>query len=346
MDFSTSLRSVRNRFHRPLPPPRVQRPDREVPTSYQANPVEPDRLEDFRLFVVMKTWMDEDIVDATVRNAFAQGAESVFVVDNGSTDATVERARDAGATIGEVFDTLAFDGPLAQVLMNAVVARESLRCGSDHVWWLYLDSDEFPEGPDGMSVREYLATLDRSFRVAGSTYFNHLPTGKPEFVPGFHPIDFQPVCYEFLPSWMPMCGQRGHWKHPLQRFDLHGSFIVSRAGSHWGFSPQDLVEPEGGIVTHHFQYREESLTRAKLELTCGPGSTRTGLYGAGKMDGFNRRRRSLDAVYSQRWADVEVESNRTLAASGQPRPWPSMESVRRWYSLGDVGAARLARTDD
>jgi glycosyltransferase involved in cell wall biosynthesis len=349
MDFSNSLQSIRDRFrrpHRPRQPPRVQRPDLDVPTSYEANPLDPDRLLDFRFFVVMKTWMDEDIVDATVQNAFTQGAESVFVVDNGSTDATVERARDAGATIGEVFDTRAFDGPLAQVFMNAVVARESLRCGSDHVWWLYLDSDEFPEGPGGLSVRDYLATLDQRFRVAGSTYFNHLPTGKPEFVPGFHPIDFQPVCYEFLPSWMPLCGQPTHWKHPLQRFDLDDSFIVSKAGSHWGTCTKDLVEPEGGIVTHHFQYRDEALTRAKLELTCGPGSGRRGLYGSNRMDGFSRRLRSLDAVYAQRWDNVEVEVNSTLASFDPPRPWPSMESVRRWYSLGDVGAARLARTDD
>jgi hypothetical protein len=229
--------------------------------------------------------------------------------------------------------------------MNAVVVRESLRCGAEHVWWLYLDSDEFPEGPDGMSIIGYLGTLDRSFRVVGSTYFNHLPTGKPEYLPGFHPIDFQPLCYEFLPSWTPVCGQRNHWKHPLQRFDLGGNFIVSRAGSHWGICPEDLVEPDGGIVTHHFQYRDEALTRAKLQLTCGPGSRRTALYGQNGQDGFSRRLRSLDAVYAQKWEGVEVEVNQTLTASRRPRPWPSMTNVRRWYSLSDVQAARQAHTD-
>ena len=54
------------------------------------------------------------------------------------------------------------------------------------------------------------------------------------------------------------------------------------------------------------------------------------------MDGFSRRLRSLDAVYAQRWDDVEVEINRTLAASDPPRPWPAMDSVRRWYSLSDL----------
>ena len=49
--------------------------------------------------------MEEDVVEATVRNAFAQGVEAVYVVDNASTDATVERAVAAGATFVESFHT-------------------------------------------------------------------------------------------------------------------------------------------------------------------------------------------------------------------------------------------------
>jgi len=322
--------------------------DRTGPTHHEANPDRPELLSGFRLFAIVKTWMDEDVIEATVRNAMVQGAESVFVVDNGSTDATLLRAQEAGATVAEVFETSGFDGPLAQTLMNAVVARESLRSGAEHVWWLYLDSDEFPEGPGGVPISEYIATLDRRFRVVGSVCVNHLPTGKPEYLSGFHPIDFQPLCYEFIPSWMPICRQN-HWKHPLQRFDRHANFIVSRAGSHWAICPQDLVEPNSGIVTHHFQYRDEALTRAKLELTCGPGSPRTALYGADGMDGFSRRRRSLDAVYSQKWDDVEVEVNRNLGATratGGPHPWPSLANVRRWYSLSDLDAALAVQAHD
>ncbi len=336
MQQRTLVRPLRRRS-RGVPPP-----DRTGPTHHEANPAEPEVLSGFRFFAIVKTWMDEDVIDAIVRNAFIQGAEAVFVVDNGSTDATVRRACEAGADIAEVFDTMGFDGPLAQTLMNAVVARESLRCGAKHVWWLYLDSDEFPEGPEDMSVVEYLATLDRQFRVVGSATINHVPNQKPEYLPGFHPIDFQPLCYKFVPGWAPTCGQ-DHWKHPLQRFDRDANFIVSRAGTHWAICPQDLVEPTGGIVTHHFQYRDEALTRAKLELTCGPESPRTAFYGSGGEDGFSRRRRSLDAVYSQRWDDVEVEMNRTLATMEEPRPWPSMITVRRWYPLRDLDAARASR---
>jgi hypothetical protein len=64
-----------------------------------ANPVDPDTLPEFRFFAVLGTWMEEDVVEATVRNAFAQGVEAVYLVDNASTDATVEWAVAAGATL-------------------------------------------------------------------------------------------------------------------------------------------------------------------------------------------------------------------------------------------------------
>jgi glycosyl transferase family 2 len=308
--------------------------------EHQTNPHVPESLADFEFFAVVKTWMDEDVIEATVRNAVMQGATKVFVVDNGSTDETVPRAVAAGADVAEVYETEWFDGRLVQPLMNAVVARESLRSGAEHVWWLYLDSDEFSEGPDGQSVREYLTTLDRRFRVVGARYVNHFPDGKPEYVRGFHPIDFQPLCYEFEPARWPPC-PRGHWKHPLQRFDRHGHFLLSNDGAHSGYCSEVLVEPDGGIVTHHFQYREEGLTRAKLELTCGPGSTRTSLHGATGFDGFVRRRRSLDAVYGRRWAEVDTIPNK-LSTSETPTLWRHMERVRRWYDVAALESARAS----
>ncbi len=240
--------------------------------THEPNPSSPDTLPEFEMFAVVKTWMDEDVVEATVRNARLHGASSVFIVDNGSTDATVSRAVAAGAAVAEVYQTDLFDGRLVQSLMNAVVARESLRSGAEHVWWLYLDSDEFPEGPQGMPIREYLSTLDRRYRVVGAHYVNHVPSDKPEYLSGFHPIDFQPLCYEFAPARWPPC-TLGHWKHPLQRFDRHGHFLLSNDGAHSGFCNDRLVEPSDGLVTHHFQYRDEDLTRAKIELTCGQNSS-------------------------------------------------------------------------
>jgi hypothetical protein len=303
------------------------------PQGSRPNPDDPDRLTNFAFFAVVKTWMDEDIIEATVRNAFAQGVDGVFVVDNASTDSTLDRARAAGACVAEIVDYDRFDGTLIQTIVNAVVARESLRSGAPHVWSMYLDSDEFPSGPRGLSVREYLASLDRSFRIVGATFMNHLPREKPEYLPGFHPIDFQPYCYTFLPRWKVDCG---HWKHPLQRFDRDRKFIVCKPGAHRaeGGDKNERWEPAGGIVVHHFQYREEGWTRRKLDLVCdSPRLEKTN-----KMNYFNLRRQSLDAVYQQRWPEIDTNSTITLSEDTLA-PWPHLDSVRRWYSPDELGSA-------
>jgi len=307
----------------------------------EANPKDADVLETFRFFAIIKTWMDEDIVEATVKNAFAQGVEAVYVVDNASTDATVERALTAGAVLAESYETDVFEGRIPQVLMNAVVARVSLSSRAPHVWWLYLDTDEFPEGPDDMTVAEYLVGLDRRFRIVGSTYFNHVPSGKPEYIEGFHPIDFQPLCEQFLPARNPPC-ESGHWKHPLQRFDRDGLFVASDEGYHTATirTHVALAEPLGGIRTHHFQYRDEQRTRAKLEMTCGPGSNRTALHQSIGNAGFAKRRKSLDAVYSQRWGDVVGLANSRSSGGLVPEPWPDPTSTRRWYRPEELTEAR------
>ena len=289
-------------------------------------PAVADPLEAFRFFAVVKTWMDEDIIEATVRNAMVQGVERVFIIDNGSTDDTLSIARAAGAEIAEVYHTEVFDGRLAQSLMNAVVARESLRSGAAHIWWLHLDADEFPEGRHGVSVSHVLAGLDRRVRVVGARFVNHYPDRPPHAVPGFHPGEFQPWC-------APMVVQRSHcerhhWKHPLQRFDRHGHFVMSWPGAHGANCSERLAEPPEDIVVRHFRYRDEQRTRDKLDAACGPGSRRTALHESVGYDAFVVRRRSLDAVYGRRWAEVED-------LTGTP-DWFDSAGLRRWYSVDDL----------
>jgi hypothetical protein len=335
-----NLTTLAARLRRRRPSRPAQPVDALFPTRHEQNTDGGDLLPTMQLCSIVKSWMDEDVIEAVVLNAFAQGSDRVYLVDNGSTDDTVRRAEAAGATVAEVYDTPSFDGPLSQTVMNGVVVRESLGADADHIWWHYLDSDEFAEGPDGLSVREYLAGLDRRFRVVGSTFVNHLPSGSPQYIRSFHPIDFQPLCYTFVPSWTPICGQN-HWKHPLQRFDRCGAFAICDRGAHAARCAEPLVEPTGGITTHHFQYRDERMTRAKLQLTW---QERTGLYGPGGNDGFSRRSRSIDAVYDGRWADVEYEVGRTVGDLGGPRSWPALAGVRRWYTPQALEAARAAWT--
>src|SRR5215208_6033762 len=76
------------------------------------NPLRPARIARFRLFAVLGTWTEADIVEATVANARVQGCERVYVVDNGSSDDTVEKARSAGAILARRFATVRYDEEL------------------------------------------------------------------------------------------------------------------------------------------------------------------------------------------------------------------------------------------
>ena len=278
-------------------------------------------------------------MEATVRNAFAQGVEAVYIVDNASTDATVERAVAAGATLAESFATPEYQERIRILLMNGVVARISLSSGAPHAWWLWLDADEFPEGPQGLTIGEYLRTLDRSYRLVGSTYYNHFPGDRPAYIPGFHPLEFQPLCERFWPERARHCRQP-HWKHPLQRFDRDGAFLLALGGFHSASlrTGEELVEPVGGIVTHHFQYREEAFTRARLERLCG--TTRNDHNEAIGNTDMQKRFASLDAVYAHRWQDVDSLRQKTEVPGVHPEPWTDDRSIRRWYSADDLQAAR------
>jgi hypothetical protein len=307
---------------------------------HEANPTAPDLLDDFRFYAVLGTWMEGDIVEATVRNAFAQGVEAVYVVDNASTDDTVDRALAAGATLVETFATKQYEERIRILLMNGVVARISLASGAPHVWWLWLDADEFPEGPGAMTIAEYLRTLDRRFRVVGSTYYNHFPHEKPEYIPGFHPLDFQPLGERYTSKHVHHCKQP-HWKHPLQRFDDEGPFIMASGGFHTGElrTREPLWEPTGGIVTHHICYRQEEAARTRLELLCGTSERNAFNDSIGNRT-IQRRFESLDAVYAQDWAHVNNLRGSDPVLGVHPTAWPDPDSSRRWYSAEDVASAK------
>ena len=111
--------------------------------------------------------MEADVIGATVANAFAQGCDRVYLVDNDSADATVAEAVSAGAQFrGVVLDREVRRTPSSRHHEPRGRGRVA-DSGAEHVWWLWLDADEFPHGPGGLTVREYLATLDRRYRIVG-----------------------------------------------------------------------------------------------------------------------------------------------------------------------------------
>jgi hypothetical protein len=297
------------------------------------NPHDPLALEGFRFFAVLGTWMEGDVVAACVKNAQTQGCERVFLVDNDSPDDTVQRAVAAGAELARSFTTEHYDEDLRMQLMNGVVEQQSRAQDADHVWWLWLDADEFAHGPRGLSLHDYLGQLDAKFRIVGTDYFNHYPSGPPQYVGDQHPIDFQPLCEKLTPPFCPS----HHRKHPLQRWDRNASPVVCEAGFHKAHSDAPLIEPAHGALLHHFPFRDEATSRARLDVLCdvNGGRARDGDPATAHM---LPRYRSLEAVYAQRWDEVEnFMPGEGLGVT--VTPWtdlvpPEDQVIARWYPNG------------
>jgi hypothetical protein len=268
-------------------------------------PPQPHLLRSFAFYAVVGTWMEADVIADTVRNAFAQGVERVYLVDNDSPDSTVPAAVDAGAQLAMTYRTDHFDDHYRFALMNALVQYVSGGQPDDHVWWLWLDADEFPRPTAEGTIREYLATLDEAIRVVGARFLNHYPTpGEVAFVPGRHPAAVQPLVEE---ADLNICAL-GHRKHPLQRWDRHGPPLRSGLGFHRAESAvRPLLEPREPIVIHHVPFREEETTRTRLRQlwSDSAGAASRAVLGDIATDHMEARWASLDAVYSGDWASVQ-----------------------------------------
>jgi Glycosyl transferase family 2 len=313
------------------------------------SPGEAVPLERVGLYAIVVTWLEADVIGATVANAVAQGCDRVLLVDNDSPDDTVACAVAAGAELARSFSTPQLDEMFKIRILNETVAEVSEASDHDHIWWLWLDADEFVHGPGGATVRDLVTGLDRRFRIVGSRYFNHFPKGAPESLPGLHPLDLQPLCQEKAGN---LCAE-GHRKHHLQRWDRSGAAITSGLGFHSARADVTLVEPEISTFTHHFPYRLEADTRARFDALCGrngSGRARVDRYdrqirhNAGTVSDMSKRYRTLDHVYAGEWSEVENLRRQGEHMGVQPEPWTALVSPQdsvsaRWYGEADRDTA-------
>ena len=228
----------------------------------------------------------------------------MFVVDNDSPDDTVARATRAGAEHVLTYRTERFEERYRFGLMNEFVRHASTISEHDHVWWLWLDADEFPRPQDRHTLREMLEPLHQRFRVVGARVLNHYPTpGERAFRPGLHPAASQLLVEEATQN---ICRLR-HRKHPLQRWDRSGPALTAGLGFHRAeCEMRPLYEPVTPIVLHHVPFREERDTRARLEaLWAGSGQAQgRAIEGDLAVDHMKARMESVDAVYAGDWARV------------------------------------------
>ncbi|MEM8619404.1 MAG: glycosyltransferase family 2 protein [Actinomycetota bacterium] len=258
------------------------------------------RSSDFN--AVVATWMEADIIEATVANLFEQGCDRVFVIDNDSPDDTVERAVDAGAELWCSFASPVYDEAMRLALIRDLMERQTSEARSD-VWWLLVDADEFPRVANGDPIRALVDQLDASVDLIGSRYLNHYPSATPANVVGQSPLGYQPLAELMAPT--TFCAQ-GHRKHQLIRLGPTRPRIVPGLGFHTVDSPKrPVIEASEEILLHHFPFRNADNTRARLARLYGlDGSTRRAVDDGFSTAHMRARLDTIDAVYAGRWSDV------------------------------------------
>ncbi len=293
----------------PRPPAAIRR----SAAAWQVNgpgpgPTSPESRARPLIYAVTAVWNEDDIVYALIEHLRGQGVDRILVIDDASDDATVEEAVAAGAEVIRYASDGIYSEALRIARVRDAIASETESAGGD-VWWLVVDADEFPVGPDGTTVRDLVERVPAWVDVVGSRVLDHVP-GPVEYVPRQPPVPFFPLARWFANGF---CA-RGHWKHPLMR--------VRRAGDVYPMPGHHTVATADGrrareyaptLLTHHFPLRGRSRTEQKLARSAEPG----GRYGA-SPDSFTRARiaqriEALDALYARRYDRVSA------AFSGQRR---------------------------
>jgi hypothetical protein len=275
------------------------------------------------IFGLVCTWREEDIVYASVRHAFEQGVDRVYLIDNGSPDSTVDEAIAAGATHVLTFYTERFDEPLKYQFVNLEIERISQDSGFDRVWWLMIDADEFTSAPHGQALPDFVAATDARCRVVGARVFDHYPTPGMRYEPRTDPLAVQAMCREKTDHRCMI----GHHKHPLFLWTKRRRPIDVDPGFHQlTCRGEPLYEPPQSLILRHFPFRNEDATRQRLALLTQRGATEESRKADADLH-MRARLESLDAVYRGDYSRV-VDYR-----SGRPgvvlRDWRDFQGIPR-----------------
>ncbi len=201
------------------------------------------RSQDLHVIALLCTYNEEDLVAACLDNLISQGI-SVFLIDNESTDRTVEIAREfeGRGLIG--IETLHRPGHFS--LTPQLRRKEELAQELDADWFMHVDADEIRLPPSGF------ASLPEAFAAIESQGFNAAEFMEYTFVatqehPEHSPENFQETM---------------QWYYPFQPFSPHphrinawrrhdGSVDLQSTGGHQVMFPGRKVYPAKFILKHY-----------------------------------------------------------------------------------------------
>lgn len=256
------------------------------------------------LYAIIGPRNEDDIIYATVKHMFVQGANEVFIYDGGSTDGTIKEAKLAGAQILHIEDdTGKYDERKRASNMRLYLEKELDRKGCTKAWVCLLDADDFLMSSNPkLTLREFLNNLADRFNIVGSFRYEHYPKEEPYYMPHFHPLDFMP-CWRYF-SFPGHC-PHNHWKHSVLIHDKEKSPLSSRYGSGFHKMKGDDCESTESLILHHFPFRNKKRTYERYKDLCEIKiNTKEARIAEderqiGHISGIFKRYKSLDSVYSK-----------------------------------------------
>jgi len=269
------------------------------------------------LNAVMCVWNEEDIIESTVKHAFAQGCSNVFVIDNASTDKTVDIAINAGAKLVAQFETKDFNEDQKVAYLNSVVKKYNEQNNEDQIWWLYNDADEFPNFDYKFTILDILKELDSSVRAIHGHMFDHIPTHQPYNIQGYHPADFQPLCTKITTS-----------KTPLLRYDKNHPHLWSTGGAHdFVTNGESIPILRNFLMIHHFPIRNPMFTFQRTKILAQTRNEWMKDYliriKAPKTFGYDIRYKNLKMEYNKN-RNAELKTNTLIY---------NYKHIVRWYDI-------------
>jgi hypothetical protein len=320
----------------PAPPPRrrrrlgrraaaAPRPAATSPVPARAVPagLAPSLIDDaFRVVALISAYNEADVIEPVLEHLAANGVWS-YLIDDGSSDDTVERARrwlGRGLLGIERFEQP--EGAGGRTSWRALLARKrQLACELGADWYVHHDADEVREPPwPGMSLRDAIRWVDRvGFNLIDFRVLNFAPVDdayragmdpREHFVRWDEPAEYdlmQRKCWKaghdvrfagrrifplrFLLRHYPIRGQAHGRRKVLE--ERKGRFVEDELAYGWHRQYDHVAEPDHVFLRNPATLRAFDLEQIRLETlardgrsaaTASPGDDAAPVAGRGVLE--------------------------------------------------------------
>lgn len=283
-----------------------------------------------RVVALLATYNEERFIDGCLRNLVGHGIE-VYLIDNASTDRTVEIARSwqGRGLIG--IETLARDGSFA--LRPQLERKEQLALEIDADWFLHVDADEVHLSPrDAPSLSHALGAV----AAAG---WNAVNFQEFTFVPPRESPDHDHDDYETTLRWYYPFLPRSPWRVKAWRRQPTRVDLVTTGGHQARFPGMRLFPT--AFPMKHYPYLSAAHAARKYARAYPHDELRDGVHGG--FEGWRHLFSGTTIALPPRSELREHRSGEPLDSSN-PRSEHYLErAVMRRHRAGR-GAPRLAIT--